>query len=137
VSHVVLAEALWVLRSVYEGRREANRGGRESPSSTTGSWRSRMRTSSGPRFAHFKKRASLGFSGCLIVEIARKAGHEPLGTFDRDLAKVPRPVPCVFGAQVARANGPGRSSGRDVSMSRRLTPTISQWRSPFLGSGRR
>ena len=38
--------------------------------------------------AHFRKRPALGFSDCLALEISRKAGHLPLGTFDRDLAKV-------------------------------------------------
>jgi predicted nucleic-acid-binding protein len=37
---------------------------------------------------HFRKRPSLGFSDCLILETARKAGHLPLGTFDRELAKL-------------------------------------------------
>jgi predicted nucleic-acid-binding protein len=37
---------------------------------------------------HFRKRPALGFSDCLVLEIARKAGHVPLGTFDRDLSKV-------------------------------------------------
>jgi predicted nucleic-acid-binding protein len=36
----------------------------------------------------FRARPSLGFSDCLMVESARKAGHLPLGTFDRKLAKV-------------------------------------------------
>jgi predicted nucleic acid-binding protein len=36
----------------------------------------------------FRKYPALGFSDCLIVEIARKSGHLPLGTFDRDLAKL-------------------------------------------------
>jgi predicted nucleic-acid-binding protein len=36
----------------------------------------------------FRKKPSLGFSDCLILEVARKAGHLPLGTFDRELAKV-------------------------------------------------
>ena len=36
----------------------------------------------------FRARPALGFSDCLMVEIARKAGHLPLGTFDRGLAKV-------------------------------------------------
>lgn len=38
--------------------------------------------------AQFRRRPSLGFSDCLLVEIARKAGHSPLGTFDQQLAKV-------------------------------------------------
>jgi predicted nucleic acid-binding protein len=37
----------------------------------------------------FRKQPSVGFSDCLILELARKAGHLPLGTFDRNLAKVP------------------------------------------------
>jgi predicted nucleic acid-binding protein len=37
---------------------------------------------------HFRKRPSLGFSDCLVLEAARKAGHGPLGTFDRELGKV-------------------------------------------------
>ncbi len=37
----------------------------------------------------FRTKPPLGFSECLLLEIARKAGHLPLGTFDRDLAKLP------------------------------------------------
>ena len=37
---------------------------------------------------HFRARPALGFSDCLILEIARKAGHLPLGTFDRQLGKL-------------------------------------------------
>jgi predicted nucleic-acid-binding protein len=36
----------------------------------------------------FRKRPALGFSDCLILETARKSGHLPLGTFDRNLAKL-------------------------------------------------
>lgn len=36
----------------------------------------------------FSARPALRFADCLMVELARKAGHLPLGTFDRDLAKV-------------------------------------------------
>ena len=36
----------------------------------------------------FRRRPSLGFSDCLVLEIARKVGHLPLGTFDRDFAKL-------------------------------------------------
>ena len=31
----------------------------------------------------FRKRPALGFSDCLMLELARKAGHLPRGTFDR------------------------------------------------------
>lgn len=36
----------------------------------------------------FRKRPKLGFSDCLIVAAARKAGHTPIGTFDRELARL-------------------------------------------------
>ena len=37
---------------------------------------------------HSRQRPALGFSDCLMLEVARKAGHLPLGTFDRDLGKL-------------------------------------------------
>jgi predicted nucleic-acid-binding protein len=36
----------------------------------------------------FRDRPALGFSDCLMLELARKAGHLPLGTFDRGLSRV-------------------------------------------------
>jgi len=36
----------------------------------------------------YRGHARLSFSDCLVVEIARKAGHLPLGTFDRQLARL-------------------------------------------------
>jgi predicted nucleic acid-binding protein len=36
----------------------------------------------------FRSRPALGFSDCLLLEVARKAGHLPLGTFDRNLSKL-------------------------------------------------
>ncbi|HXP83468.1 MAG TPA: type II toxin-antitoxin system VapC family toxin [Bryobacteraceae bacterium] len=36
----------------------------------------------------FRARPALGFTDCLIVELARKAGNLPLGTFDRSLGKL-------------------------------------------------
>lgn len=36
----------------------------------------------------YGKRPALGFADCLILELARKAGHLPLGTFDRTLGKI-------------------------------------------------
>ena len=36
----------------------------------------------------FRARPSLGFSDCLTLQLARKAGHLPLGTFDRNLARL-------------------------------------------------
>ncbi|HET9765895.1 MAG TPA: type II toxin-antitoxin system VapC family toxin [Thermoanaerobaculia bacterium] len=36
----------------------------------------------------FRQRPAVGFSDCLILEAARKAGHLPLGTFDRELSRL-------------------------------------------------
>ncbi len=38
----------------------------------------------------FPARPSLGFSDCLILQLARSASHLPLGTCDRNLGKVAR-----------------------------------------------
>ena len=38
--------------------------------------------------AHYRRQPRLGFSDCLVLEVARKAGHLPLGTFDRELGKL-------------------------------------------------
>lgn len=87
VSHLVLAETAWVLDAVYErtaqqiataidmllDHQDLTLQDAEVVSSALG---------------HFRKRPVLGFSDCLLVEIARKAGHTPVGTFDRDLAKI-------------------------------------------------
>jgi predicted nucleic-acid-binding protein len=37
---------------------------------------------------HFRAHPALGFSDCLMLEVARKAGHLPLGTFERALARI-------------------------------------------------
>jgi predicted nucleic-acid-binding protein len=36
----------------------------------------------------YRVKSGRTFSDCLVLEIARKAGHLPLGTFDRELAKL-------------------------------------------------
>jgi predicted nucleic acid-binding protein len=36
----------------------------------------------------FRKHPSLGYSDCLLLEFARRTGHLPLGTFDRNLGKL-------------------------------------------------
>jgi len=38
--------------------------------------------------AIFQGNPGFGFSDCLSLELARKAGHLPLGTFDRSFAKL-------------------------------------------------
>jgi predicted nucleic acid-binding protein len=36
---------------------------------------------------HYLERPRVRFSDCLVLEVARKAGHLPLGTLDRNLSK--------------------------------------------------
>jgi predicted nucleic acid-binding protein len=36
----------------------------------------------------FRAKPGLAFSDCLMLQLARRAGHLPLGTFDRHLSKV-------------------------------------------------
>ena len=38
--------------------------------------------------ARFRRRPAAGFSDCLVLEVARRTGHLPLGTFDREPAKL-------------------------------------------------
>jgi len=87
VSHVVLAETLWVLESVYEIDASARARAVEMLLSH------RELTIQDAEVVqraldHFRRRPSLGFSDCLVLEAVRKAGHGPLGTFDRELAKL-------------------------------------------------
>jgi len=42
--------------------------------------------------ALFRSKRALGFSDCLMLSLARKAGHLPLGTFDRNLGRVDAPT---------------------------------------------
>jgi predicted nucleic-acid-binding protein len=35
----------------------------------------------------FRAAPKIGFSDCLVLEVALKAGHRPLGTFDSQLGK--------------------------------------------------
>ena len=87
ISHLVLAETAWVLESVY-GRdakaiadtvemllRHAQLAVQDADI---------VRAA----LANFRRRPAAGFSDCLIVEIARRKGHLPLGTFDRDLGRL-------------------------------------------------
>jgi predicted nucleic-acid-binding protein len=87
VSHLVLMEATWVLTAVY------------------GVPATKLAVAIEMLLAHksltiqdaevvalalrqFQAKPALGFSDCLVLEVARKAGHLPLGTFDRHLGKL-------------------------------------------------
>lgn len=87
VPHLVLAEAMWVLTSVYDLK----------PPAIVAAVEILLNHQDlilqdadvvAAALAHFRQRPRLGFSDCLVLEIARKAGHLPLGTFDRDLSKL-------------------------------------------------
>jgi predicted nucleic-acid-binding protein len=87
VSLVALTETIWVLRSAYERQPDQLAGAIElllnhetltlqDPDVVAGA------------LELYRARPSLGFSDCIIMELARKAGQLPLGTFDRKLARV-------------------------------------------------
>lgn len=87
VSHLVLAKTVWVLDAVYE----------RSPSQLAKAIDLLFNHETltiqdedvvAAALTHFRKRPALGFSDCLVLEIARKAGHLPLGTFDKRLEKL-------------------------------------------------
>lgn len=87
VPHLALAEATWVLTSVYGRKPEAIATAVEM---LLNHQHLTMQDSDAvaAAVAHFRRRPAIGFSDCLMVEVARKAGHLPLGTFDRDLARL-------------------------------------------------
>lgn len=87
VSTLALIEAAWVLSAVYD------RGPAEIAKAIEMLLAHRNLTIQDPEIVaaaltHFRKRPSLGFSDCVLLEVARKAGHLPLGTFDRNLARL-------------------------------------------------
>jgi len=91
VSHLVLAETAWVLQSVYDLKSAQIHAAItmfldhpglaiQEPDVVLAA------------LAHLHARSAVDFGDCLILEIARKAGHGPVGTFDRDFAKLPGAV---------------------------------------------
>jgi predicted nucleic-acid-binding protein len=87
VSHLVLVETVWVLTSVYDVEPKQVAAAVEMLLDHR-----ELAVQDGDvvaaALASYRKRPSLGFSDCLILEVSRKAGHLPLGTFDRDLARL-------------------------------------------------
>ena len=87
VSQLVLTETLWVLDAVYE---------RTSAQIATAidllldHKQLTLQEADVVALAleHFRKRPALSLSACLVLEIARKAGHLPLGTFDKRLCRL-------------------------------------------------
>ena len=87
VPHLAIAEATWVLVSVYDRGPEGVATAVEMLLSHES-----LTVQDGDvvtaAVAQFRQHPKVGFSDCLMVEVARKAGHTPLGTFDRDLGKI-------------------------------------------------
>ena len=87
MSHLVLAETLWVLDSVYDlsrvqiatavemllNHRELSLQYADVVTAALG---------------HYRRRPPVEFSDCLVLEIARKAGHLPIATINRNFAKL-------------------------------------------------
>jgi predicted nucleic-acid-binding protein len=87
VSHLVLAETFWVLDSVYDLTRvqiataiEMLLNHRELSLQDADVVTAAL--------DHYRRRPAVEFSDCLVLEIARKAGHLPVATFDRNFAKL-------------------------------------------------
>lgn len=87
VSTVVLAETSWVLESVYglgdvqlaivvEMLLSHEHFSLQDPEVIAAA------------LEHFRAASAPGFADCLILEIARKAGHLPVVTFDKGLGKL-------------------------------------------------
>jgi predicted nucleic-acid-binding protein len=87
VSRLVLVEFVWVLTSVYAfGRAEVGTAVEVLLN------HAQLTVEDSDvvvaALAQFTKVSAVGFSDCLVLEGARKAGHLPLGTFDRELARL-------------------------------------------------
>jgi predicted nucleic-acid-binding protein len=87
VSHLVLMEVTWVLDSVYDLAPAAIATAIEMLLGHQSITLEKAEVVAAA-VAQFRKRPALGFSDCLIVEVARKAGHIPVGTFDRELGRL-------------------------------------------------
>lgn len=87
VPHLAVAEATWVLASVYDRGPEAIATAVEMLLSHDQLTVQDSETVAAA-VAQFRDQPRVGFSDCLMVEVARKAGHMPLGTFDRDLGRI-------------------------------------------------
>jgi predicted nucleic-acid-binding protein len=87
VPHLALAEATWVLASMYDRDPGAIATAVEmlmNHQQLTLQDEEAVATA----VEHFRRRPAVGFSDCLMLEVSRKAGHGPLGTFDHNLGKL-------------------------------------------------
>jgi predicted nucleic-acid-binding protein len=87
VGHLVLAEMTWVLRAVYDLGPAAIAAAVEILLDH------QRLTVQDPEVVaaaldHYRRDPRISFTDCLVLETARKAGQLPLGTFDRELARL-------------------------------------------------
>lgn len=87
ISHIVLVELIWVLDSVFELSHK------QLVTAIDMLLNHRDLVLQEPEvvsaaLARFRRRPRLGFSDCMVLESARKAGHVPLATFDKELGKL-------------------------------------------------
>jgi len=87
LSHMVLAEATWVLDAVYQ-RTAQQIAAAIDVLLDHKDFTLQDSDVVAAALEEFKERPALGFSECLVLEIARKPGHLPLGTFDRRLIRL-------------------------------------------------
>jgi predicted nucleic-acid-binding protein len=87
VSMLALVEAMWVLTSVYELKPKELVRAIEMLLNHR-SLALQYPETVAAALDLFRATPTLGFSDCLMLQLARKEGHLPLGTFDRNLGKI-------------------------------------------------
>jgi predicted nucleic-acid-binding protein len=87
ISLLALAETMWVLSTVYE-RDVAELRALVEQLLNHKDLILQDREVVAAALETFRSRPALGFTDCLLLEVARKAGHLPLGTFDRNLSRI-------------------------------------------------
>jgi predicted nucleic-acid-binding protein len=87
VSHIVLVEVIWVLDAVFELPQKQLVTAIEMLLNHRDLVLQEPEVVSAA-LARYRRRPRLGFSDCMVLESARKAGHVPLATFDKELGKL-------------------------------------------------
>jgi len=84
ISHLVLAETMWALEAVYGLPARAIADAIDMLLDHV-AFSVQDPETARAALENFRRRPAVGFSDCLVVEIARRNGHLPVGTFDRAL----------------------------------------------------
>jgi len=87
ISHLVLVETVWVLDAVY-GISHDRLARMVEMILEHENLTIQDSDTVAAALSAYRERPALGFSDCLILEVARKAGHMPLATFDKGLSKL-------------------------------------------------